>query len=216
MATAGHMHTGPASSRGRAAPGDAQCAHCNTNAFWEGAIYQCGHLGPRGGGGRVARIYAIRQSLSEALVAHYQEHVDEASKKELKDVLTQDDQTLLVADLRHCECKTLGRSWWLCSLPDAPIWVHLYNKQWSLKKIKAAASSDSGENLSSPTKASLASGHPCVNTKRRKCKMAPFPPSSQTPLHSAQPAQLHPAASPTTQTPTTWLDTEGLLLGPSE
>lgn len=56
----------------------------------------------------MAQIYAIRQSISEALVAHYQEYVDEASKKELEDILIQCDQPLLVADLRHYECKKLG------------------------------------------------------------------------------------------------------------
>merc|ERR1719415_18784 len=39
------------------------------------------------GGGHVAQIYAIRQALSKALVAYYQKYVDEASKKEIKDLL---------------------------------------------------------------------------------------------------------------------------------
>ncbi len=34
--------------------------------------------------------------------------VDEASKKEIKDVLTQYDRTLLVADPRRCEPKKFG------------------------------------------------------------------------------------------------------------
>ena len=37
------------------------------------------------GGGHVAQIYAIRQSISKALVAYYQKYVDEVSKKESKD-----------------------------------------------------------------------------------------------------------------------------------
>merc|ERR1712170_243070 len=40
------------------------------------------------GGGHVAQIYAIRQSISKALVAYYQKYVDEASKKEIKDILS--------------------------------------------------------------------------------------------------------------------------------
>merc|ERR1719166_596247 len=39
------------------------------------------------GGGHVAQIYSIRQALSKALVAYYQKYVDEASKKEIKDLL---------------------------------------------------------------------------------------------------------------------------------
>uniref|UniRef100_A0A8C5CBX7 Small ribosomal subunit protein uS9 n=1 Tax=Gadus morhua TaxID=8049 RepID=A0A8C5CBX7_GADMO len=41
------------------------------------------------GGGHVAQIYAIRQAISKALVAYYQKYVDEASKKEIKDILIQ-------------------------------------------------------------------------------------------------------------------------------
>uniref|UniRef100_A0A8C2UGD4 Small ribosomal subunit protein uS9 n=1 Tax=Chinchilla lanigera TaxID=34839 RepID=A0A8C2UGD4_CHILA len=55
------------------------------------------------GGGHVAQIYAIRQSISRALVAYYQKYVDEASKKEIKDSLT-----LLVADPHHRESKKFG------------------------------------------------------------------------------------------------------------
>ncbi|XP_027627805.1 40S ribosomal protein S16-like isoform X2 [Tupaia chinensis] len=60
------------------------------------------------GGGHVAQIYAIHQSISKALVAYYQKYVDEASKKEIKDILIQYDQTLLVADPRRCESKKFG------------------------------------------------------------------------------------------------------------
>ena len=62
----------------------------------------------KGGGHHVAQIYAIRQSVSKALVAYYQKYVDEASKKEIKDILIQYDQTLLVADPRRCESKKFG------------------------------------------------------------------------------------------------------------
>ncbi|XP_023556796.1 40S ribosomal protein S16-like isoform X1 [Octodon degus] len=60
------------------------------------------------GGGHVAQIYAIRQSISKALVAHYQKYVDEASKKEIKDILIQYNWTLLVADPRCFESKKFG------------------------------------------------------------------------------------------------------------
>ncbi|XP_021568993.1 40S ribosomal protein S16 [Carlito syrichta] len=50
------------------------------------------------GGGPVAQIYAIRQSVSKALVAYYQKYMDEAFKKVIKDILIQYDQTLLVTD----------------------------------------------------------------------------------------------------------------------
>ncbi|XP_025056720.1 40S ribosomal protein S16 [Alligator sinensis] len=60
------------------------------------------------GGGHVAQIYAIRQAISKALVAYYQKYVDEASKKEIKDILIQYDRTLLVADPRRCESKKFG------------------------------------------------------------------------------------------------------------
>ncbi|XP_065883676.1 small ribosomal subunit protein uS9-like [Dysidea avara] len=60
------------------------------------------------GGGQVSQIYAIRQAISKSLVAYYQKFVDEASKKEIKDILTQFDRTLLVADPRRCEPKKFG------------------------------------------------------------------------------------------------------------
>ncbi|CAB0033726.1 unnamed protein product [Trichogramma brassicae] len=60
------------------------------------------------GGGHVAQIYAIRQAIAKSLVAFYQKYVDEASKKEIKDILIQYDRTLLVADPRRCEPKKFG------------------------------------------------------------------------------------------------------------
>ncbi|KFD50978.1 hypothetical protein M513_08161, partial [Trichuris suis] len=60
------------------------------------------------GGGKVAQIYAIRQALAKAIVAYYQKYVDEASKKELKDLLIAYDRSLLVADPRRCEPKKFG------------------------------------------------------------------------------------------------------------
>lgn len=60
------------------------------------------------GGGYVAQIYAIRQAIAKALVSFYQKYVDEASKKEIKDILLTYDRTLLVADPRRREPKKFG------------------------------------------------------------------------------------------------------------
>ncbi|KAH9396544.1 PREDICTED: 40S ribosomal protein S16-like [Rhagoletis zephyria] len=60
------------------------------------------------GGGHVAQIYAIRQAISKGLVAYYQKFIDEASKKEIKDILIQYDRSLLVSDPRRCEPKKFG------------------------------------------------------------------------------------------------------------
>uniref|UniRef100_A0A5F8GM65 Small ribosomal subunit protein uS9 n=1 Tax=Monodelphis domestica TaxID=13616 RepID=A0A5F8GM65_MONDO len=60
------------------------------------------------GGGHIAQTYAIRQSISKALVSYYQKYVDEASKKEIKDILIQYDQTLLVTDPQRYESKKFG------------------------------------------------------------------------------------------------------------
>merc|ERR1711928_203973 len=60
------------------------------------------------GGGQIAQIYAIRQAMCKAIVAYYQKFVDEASKKEIKDLLVQYDRSLLVAEPRRCEPKKFG------------------------------------------------------------------------------------------------------------
>merc|ERR1712071_212231 len=60
------------------------------------------------GGGRIAQIYAIRQAIAKSLVAYYQKYVDEASKKEIKDIIISYDRSLLVADPRRCEPKKFG------------------------------------------------------------------------------------------------------------
>ncbi|KAJ3092484.1 40S ribosomal protein S16, partial [Quaeritorhiza haematococci] len=60
------------------------------------------------GGGSTSQIYAIRQAIAKAIVAFYQKFVDEASKKEIRDILVQYDRTLLVADPRRCEPKKFG------------------------------------------------------------------------------------------------------------
>merc|ERR1712227_738352 len=51
---------------------------------------------------------AIRQAIGKALVAWYQKYVDEASKREIKQILLQYDRTLLVADPRRPEPKKFG------------------------------------------------------------------------------------------------------------
>eukprot|EP01102_Stenamoeba_stenopodia_P007121 TRINITY_DN1988_c0_g1_i1.p1 TRINITY_DN1988_c0_g1~~TRINITY_DN1988_c0_g1_i1.p1 ORF type:complete len:185 (-),score=29.04 TRINITY_DN1988_c0_g1_i1:112-666(-) len=60
------------------------------------------------GGGYTSQIYAIRQAIAKSLVAYYQKFVDEASKKEIKDILLSYDRSLLVADPRRCEPKKFG------------------------------------------------------------------------------------------------------------
>ncbi|CAI2176739.1 3652_t:CDS:2 [Funneliformis geosporum] len=60
------------------------------------------------GGGHTSQVYAIRQAIAKAIVAFYQKYVDEAQKKEIKDILIHYDRSLLVADPRRCEPKKFG------------------------------------------------------------------------------------------------------------
>lgn len=60
------------------------------------------------GGGATSQIYAIRQAIAKSIVAYAQKFIDEATKRELKEVLVQYDRTLLVADPRRCEPKKFG------------------------------------------------------------------------------------------------------------
>jgi len=60
------------------------------------------------GGGYTARIYAIRQAISKAIVSYYQKFVDEQQKQEIKEILLSYDRSLLVADPRRCEPKKFG------------------------------------------------------------------------------------------------------------
>ena len=60
------------------------------------------------GGGTTAQIYAIRQAIAKGIVAYFQKFVDEATKKEIKEILVNYDRTLLVADPRRCEPKKFG------------------------------------------------------------------------------------------------------------
>jgi small subunit ribosomal protein S16e len=60
------------------------------------------------GGGHTSQVYAIRQAIAKALVAWYQKYVDENTKNQLKQALTNFDRALLVADNRRCEPKKFG------------------------------------------------------------------------------------------------------------
>merc|ERR1711924_403303 len=60
------------------------------------------------GGGYTSQIHAIRQAIAKALVAWYQKFVDEASKREIKEILMQYARSLLVADPRRPEPKKFG------------------------------------------------------------------------------------------------------------
>lgn len=51
---------------------------------------------------------AIRQAIAKSVVAYYQKYVDEAQKKEIKELLVSYDRSLLVADPRRCEPKKFG------------------------------------------------------------------------------------------------------------
>merc|ERR1711935_418537 len=60
------------------------------------------------GGGYTSQVYAVRQAIAKALVAWYQKYVDEASKKEIKEILLGYDRQLLVAAPRRVEPKKFG------------------------------------------------------------------------------------------------------------
>merc|ERR1711865_8463 len=60
------------------------------------------------GGGYTSRIYAIRQAIAKAVVAFYAKYEDEARKREIKELLTKYDRSLLVSDPRRKEPKKFG------------------------------------------------------------------------------------------------------------
>ncbi|PWZ29475.1 40S ribosomal protein S16 [Zea mays] len=60
------------------------------------------------GGGKTSQVFAIRQAIAKGLVAYYQKYVVEAAEKEVKDVFSRYERTLLVADPRRCEPKKFG------------------------------------------------------------------------------------------------------------
>ena len=60
------------------------------------------------GGGYVSQIYAIRQAIAKGIVAFFQKYVDEAAKRQIKELLLTYDRSLLVADPRRKEPKKFG------------------------------------------------------------------------------------------------------------
>lgn len=67
------------------------------------------------GGGSTAQIYAIRQAIAKSLVAYYQKYVDEASKKEIKDILLAYDREQLPPSLRPFQSLLLVQTLFTCS-----------------------------------------------------------------------------------------------------
>jgi small subunit ribosomal protein S16e len=60
------------------------------------------------GGGSPSQVIALRQAIAKAVIAFAQKFEDEATKRELKELLIQYDKGLLVADPRRCEPKKFG------------------------------------------------------------------------------------------------------------
>lgn len=60
------------------------------------------------GGGYTSQIYAIRQAIARGIIAWNQKYVDEATKKEIRDLLAAYDKTLVVSDPRRREPKKFG------------------------------------------------------------------------------------------------------------
>merc|ERR1711935_34880 len=60
------------------------------------------------GGGYTAQIYALRAALARAIVAYYQKHLEEYTKREIKEILLEYDRKLLVNDPRRTEPKKFG------------------------------------------------------------------------------------------------------------
>mmetsp|Transcript_32111 Transcript_32111/g.83577 ORF Transcript_32111/g.83577 Transcript_32111/m.83577 type:complete len:141 (-) Transcript_32111:98-520(-) len=59
-------------------------------------------------GGQVAQLYSVRQAIARGIVSFYQKFEDEATKRQIKQVLVDYDRTLLVSDPRRCEPKKFG------------------------------------------------------------------------------------------------------------
>ena len=60
------------------------------------------------GSGSMAQVMAVRMAIAKGVIAYYQKYIDEASKKEIKDILMAYDRSLIVADPRRCEPKKFG------------------------------------------------------------------------------------------------------------
>merc|ERR1711918_253258 len=48
------------------------------------------------GGGYTSQIYAMRKAIAKGIVAYYQKFIDEASKKEIKDIIMAYDRSLII------------------------------------------------------------------------------------------------------------------------
>lgn len=60
------------------------------------------------GGGSTSQVMAVRLAIAKSVIAFYQKYHDEATKRELKELLIQYDKGLLVADPRRQEPKKFG------------------------------------------------------------------------------------------------------------
>ena len=60
------------------------------------------------GGGKISRIYAIRESIARGILKYYSEFVDENKKLELQQIFFNYDRSLLVGDKRQTEPKKAG------------------------------------------------------------------------------------------------------------
>ena len=60
------------------------------------------------GGGSTAQVMAVRIAICKSVIAYYQKYHDEATKRQLKELLVQYDKGLLVADPRRQEPKKFG------------------------------------------------------------------------------------------------------------
>ena len=60
------------------------------------------------GGGSMNQVMAVRLAISKAIIAYTQKYEDEATKREMKELLLSYDKGLLTADPRRCEPKKFG------------------------------------------------------------------------------------------------------------
>merc|ERR1711862_92855 len=89
------------------------------------------------GGGFTSQIYAMRQAIAKGIVAYYQKFIDEASKKEIKDILMSFDRSLIVADPRRCEPKKIWRPFRPLPLPEViPLSVGTHAQHERLRETK--------------------------------------------------------------------------------
>lgn len=70
------------------------------SSYHHSSVFNCTHF--------ISHSAAIRQAIAKGVVAFYQKVHDEASKKEIRDILVAYDRSLIVADPRRCEPKKFG------------------------------------------------------------------------------------------------------------